>query len=132
LGLKIDQDERDHALGVAIDCRPAGLGSRTTLGATIPNSLARTFFRTSQNIFRMFLVIVSLSLLAENAEGFLEKRKTDRFSKDKTHKKLTVKILLGISLPVAKVTAFETSEGIGEQSGDILGESSGRAVCGCY
>jgi len=80
----------------------------------------------------MFLVIVSLSLLAENAEGFLEKRKTDPFSKDKTHKKLTVKILLGISLPVAKVTAFETSEGIGEQSGDILGESSSRAVCGCY
>jgi hypothetical protein len=45
---------------------------------------------------------------------------------------LTVKILFGISLPVVKVTVFETSEGIGEQSGDILGESNSRAVCGCY
>ena len=80
----------------------------------------------------MFLVLVSLLLLAENAEGFLEKRKRDRFSKNKTHKTLTRKILFGISLPVTKVTVFETSEGIGEQSGDILGESSSRAVCGCY
>ena len=39
------------------------------------------------------------------------KRKTDRFSKNKTRKTLTRKILLGITLPVAKVTAFETSEG---------------------
>ena len=41
----------------------------------------------------------------------LEKRKTDHFSKNKTRKTLTRKILLGITLPVAKVTAFETSEG---------------------
>ena len=80
----------------------------------------------------MFLVLVSLSLLAENAQDFLAERKRGRLSKNKTHKKLTRKNLLGISLPVAKVTAFETSEGIGEQSGDILGESSSRAVCGCY
>jgi hypothetical protein len=40
-----------------------------------------------------------------------QKRKTDRFSKNKTQKTLTRKILLGITLPVAKVTAFETSEG---------------------
>ena len=62
----------------------------------------------------------------------LEKRKTDQFSKNKTHKTLTRKILFGITLPVAKVTVFETSEGIGEQSGDTLGESNDRAVCGCY
>ena len=68
--------------------------------------------------------MVSLSLLAENAERSLEKRKTDRFSKNKTPKTLTRKNLLGISLPVAEVTAFETSEGIGEQSGDILGEGN--------
>ena len=42
---------------------------------------------------------------------FAEKRKTDRFSKNKTPKTLTRKLLLGITLPVAKVTAFETSEG---------------------
>ena len=40
-----------------------------------------------------------------------KKTKTDHFAKDKTHKTLTRKILLGISLPVAKVTVFETSEG---------------------
>ena len=62
----------------------------------------------------------------------LEKRKTDQFSKNKTHKTLTRKILFGITLPVAKVTVFETSEGTGEQSGDTLGESNDRAVCGCY
>jgi uncharacterized membrane protein len=53
-------------------------------------------------------------------------------SKNKTHKTLTRKILLGITLSVAKVTVFETSEGTGEQSGDTLGESKHRAVCGCY
>ena len=42
---------------------------------------------------------------------FSEKRKTDQFGENKTHKTLTRKILLGISLPVAEVTAFETSEG---------------------
>ncbi|HXM48936.1 MAG TPA: hypothetical protein VN956_13920, partial [Pyrinomonadaceae bacterium] len=52
--------------------------------------------------------------------------------KNKTHKTLTRKNLLGITLPVAKVTVFETSEGTGEQSGDTLGESKHRAVCGCY
>jgi len=62
----------------------------------------------------------------------IEKRKTRNFWKDKTQKTLTRKFLFGITLPVAKVTAFETSEGIGEQSGDILGESNDRAVCGCY
>jgi hypothetical protein len=40
-----------------------------------------------------------------------QKRKTDRFTKNKTHKTLTKKILLGITLPVAEVTAFETSGG---------------------
>ena len=40
-----------------------------------------------------------------------KRRKTDRFGKNKTHETLTRKILLGITLPVAKVTAFETSEG---------------------
>jgi len=55
---------------------------------------------------------------------YLQKRKTDRFAKNKTHKTLTRKNLLGISLLVAEVTAFETSEGIGEQSGDTLGESN--------
>jgi hypothetical protein len=55
---------------------------------------------------------------------FLRREKQDRFLKDKTHKTLTRKDLLGISLSVAEVTAFETSEGIGEQSGDILGESN--------
>jgi hypothetical protein len=53
-------------------------------------------------------------------------------SENKTHKTLTRKNLLGITLPVAKVTVFETSEGTGEQSGDTLGESKHRAVCGCY
>ena len=53
-------------------------------------------------------------------------------SKNKTHKTLTRKYLLGITLPVAKVTVFETSEGTGEQSGDTLGESKHRAVCECY
>jgi len=62
----------------------------------------------------------------------IEKRKTEAFSKNKTHKTLTRKILFGITLPVAKVTVFETSEGTGEQSGDTLGESKHRAVCGCY
>jgi hypothetical protein len=61
-----------------------------------------------------------------------EKRKTDQFSKNKTRKTLTRKILFGITQPVAKVTVFETSEGTGEQSGDTLGESNDRAVCGCY
>ena len=41
----------------------------------------------------------------------MAKRKTGHFSKNKTHKTLTRKVLLGISHPVAKVTAFETSEG---------------------
>jgi hypothetical protein len=57
------------------------------------------------------------------SQDFLKKRKTHRFSKNKTHKTLTTKILFGITLPVARVTALETSEGIGEQSGDTLGES---------
>jgi hypothetical protein len=62
----------------------------------------------------------------------IEKRKREQSSKNKTHKTLTRKILFGITLPVAKVTVFETSEGTGEQSGDTLGESNDRAVCGCY
>lgn len=84
--------------------------------------------KTSSEVFDFAFSFISNG----NAERLLEKRKTDRLSKDKTHKTLTRKRLLGISLLVAKVTAFETSEGIGEQSGDILGESSSRAVCGCY
>ncbi len=64
------------------------------------------------------------SYVKEMLSVFFEKRKTVRFSKNKTHKTLTRKILLGISLLVAKVTVFETSGGIGEQSGDILGESN--------
>ena len=55
----------------------------------------------------MFFVISSREMLSI----LLEKRKSDRFSKNKTHKTLTRKILFGITLPVAKVTAFETSEG---------------------
>lgn len=55
----------------------------------------------------------------------------DRIPKDKTHKKLTVKLLFDITLPVTKVTAFETSEGIGERSRETLGESNSRAVCSC-
>jgi hypothetical protein len=38
-------------------------------------------------------------------------RKTDRFEKNKTQKTLTRKNVFGITLPVAKVTVFETSEG---------------------
>jgi hypothetical protein len=63
--------------------------------------------KTSSEVFDFaFLIYIS-----GNAERFLEKRKTDHFSKDKTHKTLTRKNLLGISLSVAKVTVFETSEG---------------------
>jgi hypothetical protein len=46
-----------------------------------------------------------------NAEHFLRKKKNRSTLKNKTHKTLTRKFLLGISLPVAKVTAFETNEG---------------------
>ncbi len=76
----------------------------------------------------MFFVFSSREMLSI----LIEKRKTDRFSENKTLKTLTRKILFGITLPVAKVTVFETSEGTGEQSGDTLGESKHRAVCGCY
>jgi len=54
--------------------------------------------------------------------------KENHLSKNKTHKKLTRKFLFGISHTVTKVTAFETSEGIGERSREILGESNSRAV----
>ena len=57
------------------------------------------------------MTLISHSYLTETLSVFLEKRKTDRFSKNKTHKTLTRKILLGITLPVAEVTASETSEG---------------------
>jgi hypothetical protein len=60
------------------------------------------------------------------------KSRKKTFFENKTPKTLTRKNLLGITLPVAKVTVFETSEGTGEQSGDTLGESKHRAVCGCY
>ena len=58
--------------------------------------------------------------------------KIKHIRRNKTHKTLTRKNLLGITLPVAKVTVFETSGGAGEQSGDTLGESNDRAVCGYY
>jgi hypothetical protein len=67
-----------------------------------------------------------------NAEHSSREKKTDRFAKNKTHEKLTAKILFGISLSVTKVTVFETSEGIGERSREALGENNGRAVCSCY
>ena len=54
--------------------------------------------------------------------------KTDHFLENKTHEKLTVRNLFGISLSVTKVTVFETSEGIGERSREALGESNSRAV----
>ncbi len=56
----------------------------------------------------------------------------DYFSKDKTHIKLTAKNLFGITLPVTKVAAFETSEGNGKRSREAPGENDGRAVCSCY
>jgi len=52
--------------------------------------------------------------------------------KIKHTKKLTSQNVSGITSPVTKITVFETSEGIGERSGDTLGESNGRAVCSCY
>ena len=76
-------------------------------------------------------IVTQRILLPTEAVSVFELQK--KFSpKNKTHKTLTRKNLLGITLPVAKVTVFETSEGTGEQSGDTLGESNDRAVCGCY
>lgn len=77
-------------------------------------------------LFRAFIQ------LCRNAQRFLEQTKMNHTLENKTHEKLTLKVLFDITLPVTKVTAFETSEGIGEQSGDILGESNSRAVCSCY
>jgi len=68
----------------------------------------------------------------QNVQRFSQEKKNNHSSKNKTHRKLTVKGLFDITLLVAKVTVFETSEGIGEQSGDTLGESDSRAVCSCY
>src|SRR5260370_24960547 len=70
-----------------------------------------------------FLRIRKMNLLRKVDKSFLE---------NKTPKKLTVKFLFCISHTVTKVTAFETSEGIGERSCETLGESNGRAVCSCY
>jgi len=70
--------------------------------------------------------------MREKAENFLAQRKINHFSKNKSHKKLTPKIVFGISISVTKVTVFETNEGIGERSREALGESKGRAVCTCY
>jgi hypothetical protein len=76
-------------------------------------------------------IVTQRILLPTEAVSVFELQKN--FSpKNKTQKTLTRKNLLGITLPVAKVTVFETSEGTGEQSGDTLGESKHRAVCGCY
>jgi len=61
-----------------------------------------------------------------------EQRKEAHSSKNKTHEKLTAENLFDISLPVTKITVFETSEGIGERSRETLGENNGRAVCSCY
>ena len=64
--------------------------------------------------------------------GFLgDKRKISQ-EENKTQKTFAEKMFFGITLPVTEVTAFETNEGIGERSREILGESSGRAVCSCY
>ena len=63
---------------------------------------------------------------------FAKKTKNFTRGKNKTQKYFEEKIFFGITLPVTEVTAFETNEGIGERSREILGESSGRAVCSCY
>jgi hypothetical protein len=63
---------------------------------------------------------------------FAKKRENIFRLKKKTPKTLPEKIFLGITLRVTEVTAFETSEGIGERSRKALGEDSGRAVCSCY
>ena len=60
---------------------------------------------------RLWLELKSLST-SELSSELVSTRATKKPSwKNKTHKTLTRKNLLGITLPVAKVTAFETSEG---------------------
>jgi succinate dehydrogenase/fumarate reductase cytochrome b subunit len=89
---------------------------------------------SSNKTISRFIFFLALAFHLSNGmlRILIEKRKTDHSAKNKTHKTLTRKILFGITLPVAKVTVFETSEGTGEQSGDTLGESKHRAVCGYY
>jgi hypothetical protein len=76
----------------------------------------------------MFFVFSFFMQLCETLSVLRRRRKTDHSWENKTHEKLTVRNLFGITLPVTKVTVFETSEGIGERSREALGESNSRAV----
>ena len=93
----------------------------------------RDFFAAAKKIFFAdFSSVKALSML----ESFLAgKEKTISVKKIKhlhSHKKLTLKFVLGINAPVTRITVLETSEGTGERSREALGESKGRAVCSCY
>jgi hypothetical protein len=88
-------------------------------------------WQRSPEICQMFFAFV-FSPNGRKTDDFRSRKASRSFFEDKTHRKLTAETLFDINAPVTKITVFETGEGIGERSGDTLGEGNGRAVCSCY